>query len=101
MPEYFLETWGWISRTEFLGKTPNEDGEYPLQDPRYGVMSQQFSVQPDGVLLKLKNLNIIGLFDGQVLLDQTGRGRIRLTSHNALEIDLGEDGYSPDLHKEA
>ena len=91
MPEYFLEGWGWVSRREYLGKTPNEDGDYPLEDSQHGVMSQQFSSQPEGLILKLNNPNIPGLIDQSILFDQTRKAVIRLTTHHALEVDLGQE----------
>lgn len=92
MPEYFIQAGKGRPTETYLGSTPNENGDYPLKAPHYGVMSQSFESTPDGVILRVTNQAFLGLEQTRgVPLTVDGKGIIRLTSHHALLVDLGED----------
>jgi len=89
MAEYYLVGRGRTGESEhYLGTTPNEDGEFPLRNNVYGTITQTFTETPEGLVLKVSgNPETILHNPRQMLIDGSGKGSARITSHHNLKVE--------------
>ena len=89
MAEYYLVGRGRGGESEhYLGTTPNTDGEFPLRNNAYGTITQTFTKTPEGLILKVVgDPNTILRNFHQMLIDVSGKGSARITSHHNLKVE--------------